>query len=124
MKKKFKKQKIMLLFYKDKAPSTRPTKSPNLSAPPPLVAVVNTFNRRNCKSGSISTIIINHMVGSNPQQLMALMQIQLGKHWLVPPELLAAVAAAAAAMSGAVGGGGALAGVDLEALVRGDEGGM
>lgn len=68
------------------------------------------------------------MVGPNPEQLMALMYIQLWKHWLVPPELLAVVAATATATTGGVGsgsgGGGALAGVDLEALIRGNKGGV
>lgn len=82
--------------------------------------MVDTFNRRNGKSSSISTIIINHMVGSNPQQLMALMHIQLRKHRLVPPKLLTAVSCTATSDAvGGTGGGWAVTGVDLEAFVRG-----
>lgn len=65
------------------------------------------------------------MVGPNPQQLMALVQIQVGEQRLVPPELLAGCGCGvAAAVGGGGGGGGDLAGVDLEGSVGCDEWGV
>ena len=60
---------------------------------PMAVGVMNALSRSNRKPRTVRTIVIHHMPSPNPNQLMALVQIQLRHCRLVPPILLLPIAA-------------------------------
>lgn len=85
------------------------------------MAVVLTLQRRRRKPRGVGAVIIDHMVSLHPQQLVALVEVELGQRGLVPPVALLSAAAAALHV---VGGGdcvGALAAIDFESSVWRDE---
>lgn len=87
-----------------------------------MVGVMNALSRSNWEPTAIRTIVINHMLSSNPKQLMALMQIQLWHCWLIPPILLLSIAAALPSNLRRRYRRWALAAVDLKPFVRRYEG--
>lgn len=58
-----------------------------------LMVVVLAFNWNYREPRSISAVVIDHVVGSNPQELVALVNVQLGQCRLIPPELVASILA-------------------------------
>ena len=59
-----------------------------------LVAMVHTFYRHDWEPSRVSAIVIHHVSGPNPLQLVALVHIELGQCGLVPPIPLCPTAAA------------------------------
>lgn len=87
-----------------------------------MVRVMNTLSRYNGEPSSVGAIIINHMVSPNPHELVALVQVQFGQRWFVPPILLILAAATVLSTICWRHRHGARARVDLEVLVGGNEG--
>lgn len=86
------------------------------------MVVVLTLHRRRREPRHIGAVIIHHMISPHPQQLVALMKIQLRQGRLVPPVPLLAAAAAPLHVVGRRHRVGALAAIDFEPPVRRDEG--
>lgn len=90
-----------------------------------FVAVVKALDGRNREPGGVGAIIIDHMFHVSPHELVALVDCQPRKCRVVPPvPLLAGAATAPPHVLGGRHRGHALARVNLEALVGGNEGCM
>lgn len=95
--------------------------SGNTNPSPMAVGVMDALSRSNREPSVVRTIVIYHVLSPNPQQLMALVQIQLRHRWFVPPILLLPIAAALPSNVRRRHRRRALAPIDLETLVRGYE---
>lgn len=83
------------------------------------------LERNNWEPCRVGAVVVDEVLGMNPHELMALVQAQFGHYGLVPPVLAPLGQAAAAALCVLLCSRGvrrALARVDVEPCVRGDEG--
>lgn len=85
------------------------------------VGMMDALRRSNGKPSTIRTIIINHMLSTNPHQLMTLVQIQLRHCWLIPPILLHPTAVTLSSNVRRRHCRRALTAVDLKPFVRSNE---
>lgn len=87
----------------------------------PLVVVMLAFHRCNREPSCVHAIVIDHVIGLDPQKLVALMIAQLRKCGLVPPEPLLAATAALSSIIGICHSDRTFTTVDFKSPVRGNK---
>lgn len=89
-----------------------------------LVVVMLALGWHDWEPGCVSAVVVDQVLGTDPAELVALVQAERGHPWLVPPVLLLHAATASPGVVGGRDRGRALTRINLEALVRCDEGHM
>lgn len=86
------------------------------------MAVVLALGRGDREPGLVHAVVVDHVVGPDPLELVVLVEAQLGHRGLVPPVPLLPTAAAPLGVVGRCHGHRALACVNVEVAVGRDEG--